>query len=818
MVDVFLKLVNMSISASWLVLAVLVLRLFLKKAPKWSIVLLWGIVALRLLVPFSIRSALSLIPSTETLPEQILLGPDFEVSTGIAPVDDRVNDFLGDHYFEGVTVPTDNGVNVMTTLTIVWLVGVAALLVYTAVSYWRLRRKVDTAVLLKDRIFQSENVASPFVLGLFRPQIYIPFTLDGQMRELVIAHELAHIRRKDHWWKPLGFLLLAVHWFNPIMWLSYVLLCRDIELACDEKVVRGLRDEQRADYSQALLSCSASRRMIAACPLAFGEVSVKQRVQTVLSYKKPAFWIVLAALIACIAVAVCFLTDPPQEADEREIFSKVYTIDSYLYDESIYSFTYIPNEFLTRISAKPGKTLSVKSGLVPMPTDDLWHNMDGLTEITLTKENFDAAFTARDAAGWHEENMSAAKVRRQNQTAWRLIDGDYYYDLLLQKDGSVFFGFGYYHPESTNEVRFLFRLKATEETALRKLTLEDVIALSERGEEITWKDLAPFECEIPATGRHMQIYPIDEMFVLVLAGAHPSRDSKPQEIYLYANDGWDSAADLRYDDVKAFIERRMDMVAVVECPIREYCLEVGYSAKAFEKMIMASENREDMVLSSIQSEPIVKITERSRLDGLREDLEGELHFGEDFDEITAQYDDAFFENNTLFMIYATTSNLGQTFMIDWVTRSGGELSAALVLVDPEDGDDAMNGHLILLEIANEELWGVTEYSAFLNATHYPARSIATEVVRYYSMRSSDDIMKPGFALFEDGTFSMTFSVYSSYIGIGTYEMTEDKLILRTDDGQFIYVFDIVDDKMIFDAEASSEMVWFSGMVDGSAFW
>ena len=233
--ELFLKIINMSISASWLVLAVLICRFVLKKAPKWINVLLWGIVAVRLICPFSFESALSLIPSAETFPDQVISGPSFDVQTGIAPVDNRINDYLGDRYFEGVTVPTNNGNDVMTILTIVWIIGILLLVTYTIISYQRLNRKIDTAVRYKDNIFQSENVRSPFVLGIIKPRIYLPFNMSEQDLEHVVAHEQAHIRRKDHWWKPLGFLLLTIHWFNPIMWLAYVLLCRDIELACDER-------------------------------------------------------------------------------------------------------------------------------------------------------------------------------------------------------------------------------------------------------------------------------------------------------------------------------------------------------------------------------------------------------------------------------------------------------------------------------------------------------------------------------------------------------------------------------------------------------
>ena len=308
--ELFLKIINMSISASWLVLAVLLLRFVLKKAPKWVNVLLWGIVAVRLAFPFSIESALSLIPSAETIPPNIGMNTTPTINSGINAINNAVNPIIS----QSNTPMAGASVNpLQITIGIfeyIWIFGMIALALYTAISYWRLHRKVDTAVRYKDNIFQSENVKSPFVLGIIKPRIYLPFNMNGQDLEHVVAHEQAHIHRKDHWWKPFGFLLLTIHWFNPLVWLAYVLLCRDIELACDEKVIKELGNEQRADYTQALVACSVNRRMIAACPLAFGEVGVKDRVKSVMNYKKPAFWGVVLAVIVCVFVAVCFLTNP----------------------------------------------------------------------------------------------------------------------------------------------------------------------------------------------------------------------------------------------------------------------------------------------------------------------------------------------------------------------------------------------------------------------------------------------------------------------------------------------------------------------------
>ena len=311
--DVFLKLVNLSISASWLILAVLVLRVVLKKAPKWVMPLLWGVVALRLVCLFSIESALSLIPSAETIPSEIVTETREPVLYEQATLDIVTNPTLPSAAEVPVGVSRQQAQVDFNIYSVLWLAGMAALLVHALVSAGKLKRKLATAILLRDNIYESEFVDSPFVFGVVKPNIYLPMHMDEGTAAYVIAHERAHLARRDHWWKVLGYLVLALHWFNPLVWVAYILFCRDIELACDEKVVRGLDGAARADYSQALLSCAAPKRAVAACPLAFGEGNIKTRVKSALHYKKPAFWVAAAAVLAVVIVAVCFLTNPKSE-------------------------------------------------------------------------------------------------------------------------------------------------------------------------------------------------------------------------------------------------------------------------------------------------------------------------------------------------------------------------------------------------------------------------------------------------------------------------------------------------------------------------
>ena len=316
--ELFLKTLNMSIAASWLILAVVLLRFALKKAPKWIAVLLWGVVAVRLVVPFSFESALSLIPSAETFNAHNIQYETPAISSGIPAVNNAVNPVQGETFATNPAASV-NPLYVWTFIvSVIWLIGIAAMLLYAVISYVRVRQSVGESVPYEGDIFLCDHVKSPFILGLVRPKIYLPSSMDAASMEPVIAHEKAHLTRCDHWWKPVGFLILTVHWFNPLCWIAYVLLCRDIELACDEKVIRQMDLNGKKQYSTALLEFSTGRRLVTICPLAFGEVGVKERVKNVLNYKKPAFWLIVVAIIACGVVTVCFATNPKQELPQEQ--------------------------------------------------------------------------------------------------------------------------------------------------------------------------------------------------------------------------------------------------------------------------------------------------------------------------------------------------------------------------------------------------------------------------------------------------------------------------------------------------------------------
>ncbi len=320
--EIFLKLLNLSITASWLILAVLCIRLLFRKIPKWITCLLWGVVAIRLIFPFSIESAFSLQLSAEpirtsTMVEGELIPYVPSVNSNIGVVENTVNPLLAEAFAYQETesvAPLQIATEIAGS---VWLSGMVVLLIFALVSMIKLRLRVREAVRYKENIYICDAVKSPFILGIIKPRIYLSSALSEEEMDYIIAHERAHLKRKDHLWKPFGYLLLCIYWFNPLCWIAYIMLCKDIELACDEKVIKDMSFGDKKEYSRVLLFCATQRHLVMACPLAFGEVGVKERVKTVLNYKKPTFWITIAAIVVCAIVAICFLTNPAKEYQIR---------------------------------------------------------------------------------------------------------------------------------------------------------------------------------------------------------------------------------------------------------------------------------------------------------------------------------------------------------------------------------------------------------------------------------------------------------------------------------------------------------------------
>lgn len=618
MSEFFLNIVNMSISASWIVLAVLLLRLLLKKAPKWINGILWGIVGLRLIMPFSFESIFSLIPSSETI-SKAPDSPRPHFESGVTIIDNQVNDYLGEHYYEGVTRPTGHFADITTILAIVWIVGIVLLLAYTIISYSRVKNKIGTAVLLRDNIYQSENVVSPFVLGIIKPKIYLPFNMNVQDIEHVIAHEQAHINRKDHWWKPLGFLILTLHWFNPLMWLGYVLLCRDIELACDEKVIKELNTEQKADYSQALLTCSVNRRMIAACPIAFGEVGVKSRVKSVLNYKKPTFWIVMTAIVASVVVAVCFLTNPRTTIDDDlSVF-----LDMQI-KEHHYSEEHTDDNFIAIHYKALGVDKSLKETTVYMWV--LYHEY--------SYENGEIKLES----GAHIPTVITAK-RTGSHGHYELVE---YWE---PRDGS-------YYAEDIKE-KFPLRLLSKALDSQRYID-----------EQLDFCDNAAKDYFSSSSN---------------VGGADSSNVQTFESTVSYAN--WAEASEIYFESL----------------------------------------NKEKMAISSVRHLPIYRFDTLNDLEQFKQTFGDTFTMDGSWDEVpsfnnaTAKYDSAFFEDNSLMLIYVSANNSTHRFKVHSIGYDEKSFCVHIAETTNAEGvDTAMAGWFVTVAVSDELIMNCTEFDADLN--------------------------------------------------------------------------------------------------------
>lgn len=497
MYDFFVKLLNMSFAAGVLVLVIVVLRLFLKKAPKKYLCILWALAALRLLCPFSISSSLSAfnLMDQATASDGQIEYFQYNGKTEKPMVEFTVPSLVEDDRSpESMTVGARTSDVYLPAVMKVWLVGVGLMLLHAFISYLRLRKKVAASIPLRDNVMISDDIQSPFILGVFRPTIYIPSGMDEAMLPYVLMHESAHIQRRDHWWKPLGYLLLCVHWFNPVIWLAYILFCRDIELSCDEKVIRNMNTKGKASYSQALLHCSLPRRRVLACPLAFGEVGIKERIKNVRSHRKPGFWIVLAVFAVCIAVAVCFLTNPEAANGQRLTLEAVRHLaergdaltwedfEPYAWEEvdsDRYARRYDINNLFEVIvesdapESEPTEILlrnkdinawiDVRTGdVVAFTSTPAFGGVDGPTSVTVTQNSiidadagFDALFTWYDQGGEAGKAAEAVLLERRNEAlkyCMRRFDAGILEGLTLDSTGAEMCMYRFWQSALTSDI------------------------------------------------------------------------------------------------------------------------------------------------------------------------------------------------------------------------------------------------------------------------------------------------------------------------------------------------------------------------------
>ena len=608
------KLFNMSLTASVAIVLVILLRLLLKKAPKVISYALWGVVLFRLLCPVSIGSNFSVYnlfdaPAQESgtitsvieyVPSNIVHTEYPSVALPVPGISDVINEALPQGQEQLVADPLEAP---MSFATYAWMIGVLVMAIYSIVSYIRLRRKLSVVVPLRDNIFIADDIKSPFVVGLFRPKIYLPCNLGDKEQEYIILHEQHHIKRLDHVMKALAFLALAIHWFNPLVWVAFILASKDMEMSCDEAVIRKVDGDVRADYSASLLTLATGRRIIAGTPLAFGEGDTKGRINNLSKWKKPAVWVVLIAVVACAVLAVTVLTNPITMGDhfvltntDSPANTNKLSYDIQLGNKAMSGEIYV-EQWIDGVCVKSAPvvmTQYVDSIEITMKdrredgssvgTDiQIETNQYGGSLLTYFEhpENFNVIgwgfkgyeLNEKNKLTSSEEVILAAKVF-DNGSGIRAYDCN----TLVNE------------PERIKDAAYMIVVRAVfSEDPLgvtshseasfptEVLTLNDVIILSQKGYDLTWADFENYDYIETGSGLYIRVYEINARFRLMIGGGGPGSD--PMYIYLALANDLDTRIDIRDGGVTEFISEYGNLAPAYH---PEGILHLGLNAEIIE--------------------------------------------------------------------------------------------------------------------------------------------------------------------------------------------------------------------------------------------
>lgn len=812
MENVFISVLNMSITSSYFVLALIVIRAVFRKIPKWLSCVLWGLVGLRLIFPFSFESILSLIPSTQTVPSDIMYQAKPHITSGIPSLNSSLNPIINEAFAPKEFTSANPLQIVLFIASVLWITGIGIMLIYTFISFILLKRKTRESIKTDKGIFICDRIDTPFILGLINPRIYLPSDIAEDDCDFIISHEKAHIRRGDHLWKPLGFLLLSVYWFNPFMWAAYIFLCRDIEGACDERVLREQGEDIKKAYSNALVNCSAPKRLIRACPLAFGETGVKSRIKSILSYKKPTLWIIITAALTAIILALCFMSDPISTRindieGNNDIFRDVNKLQLYIGSGYIYT-TEDPSEELKLIkkvkledtpineSRDEGRDKSFRVELddkisinIDQSFSALWiddgvkptfsytiknpeilknlfsisfyidgektENRDGvyitLDRINLSKDSTDFSVT------WHNETDNEIgygepfSIERFENNQWikvpfpenyvfllpeymlkahTCVTKTYYFPAALTENGSYRLSTSYNGSDDTTYfVRAFFSVGASNAdiggasgpTAVlteKKLTLDDILRLSEKGNDLSWADFDDYSYTETGFGIYVRQYDIDKMFYLTVGAAQYNEE--PIYIRLNANDATeDSSVDIRTADVKAFINEHKNNLILKMISYSYSGFEIEYNNDIFRCMTDLGGIPSLIAYSSFQALPLVRIGSVEQLSVfIREisEVTKPVHFNE-HSYYFENYNKEFFKSSTLIIIYSSALSPVTAFRPQQAVLSENEDTLTITIDDvitkTENPTNDRMAYLTLFEVENDYLSYVKEINAIM---------------------------------------------------------------------------------------------------------
>ena len=689
----FTDILNLSIRASWLVLAIVLLRQILKLAPRAFHCALWALVAIRLLCPLSLESAMSLIPSREVIPQAYLAmeprEPEFREQARLDIVTNPV-------YDTGLTIALDTTADHFQswdmTASVLWLAGMGAMGIYAAYSYLSLRLRVRMAGWSGGRVYECDGLETPFILGLIRPRIYLPSDLDQETKIHVLAHENAHLKRLDHIWKPLGFALLAIHWFNPIMWLAYALLCRDIELACDEKVIKKLDKPQVRAYSEALVRCSVSHRSVVRCPLAFGEVGVKGRIKAMLHYKRPGFWLLLAAVAAVTALAVCFLTDPPPSPEGTMAPPMKTSVEDI-------------NSILSEDGCIITKTVQREA--------DIMFYLDWLPEGCFSPGGYPFQEGELPLLETNTTILEFARVIPEGET----LRCDFRFRYTLPESGTLLL------PCRVNSEGVSYDLRLTGYFHDFNRDYTDGVMLEQKTDSMEFTLF--FDRELVENADDYLSVGLGNLWetTYIPEGLQIQDKELSVKETLYRDDRYTLSGTAAYASAY-IVGRDLHLTALESCSRWDIRRNMG-------------------ALSPM--------------------------------ELTPENFDALFQNGYSLVGFAP-SDLREENIRAWFCD---EQELRHLLLQQSDGS-------LYLAVLREN---GTILSDFYRLSIGDDAAQAPEVIRHsYDLNAPGSFDTPGFILSTDGTFTMNISILSSYYGKGRYVLDEDRLVMKTEDGRYTWVF------------------------------
>lgn len=795
MTDAFIKIFNMSINASWIALAVFVLRAVFKKAPKWIICLLWVVVGIRLVMPISFKSILSLLPSTQTLPQDFAISQKPQINSGIPAFNNAINPIITESLSPDTTVSANPLQIILFVATVVWALGIIAMLVYTLISYFRLSSTVKASLLIDENVYRCDDIDTPFILGIIKPKIYLPSSLNQTDAEYVISHEKAHLKRFDHLWKPFAFLLLSIYWFNPLMWVSFVLLCRDIEIACDQKVVKQMSEIEVRGYLNALVSCSVNRKMISACPLAFGEVGVKQRVKNILNYKKPAFWVVITSVALSIVLSVCFLTDPKNESVDYLISAQ----------KSLCELDGLTIKINDLENAAPSPYINV-----------VWENNS--TKSLYFDERFYVYYDAGDGT-WEDVNLTN--------------DYSFYNGIMYEVGVGSKAEIKYYLNGFSMSIAGKYRIetecfdkvsnykyKAAIEFELKKGV--DVINVNTYTPVELYYDDGSYSFvqtpDVAPTYRivnDMELQEIGNDGVVNSLGvlSEITLNEENFDSRLHQN-GWIvkfSTSGFRKDNIRAWQlycssgeDSYNPLYMLFEQNDGTYYIAIGY----YNCKSNNPTNKDDSKIRWLYklSTDVSKVTNANTIEAVIGNTNGIVFYYKQAtpeSEVPVIYSYNYFNNDTLNKFLLLLKE--QKWVCDALVDRTSFNFNGYVYYDGKIYFDYENSVIYYDEYfctVNENILNIVKQ---LQDSAEKFETMISDGFVYTYNNSSEPYLKPSFILRDNKTFSFTWSYFSSYLCIGEYELDNNKLVMKTSDGLYKFVFKSVNGDFVFDAEKSSKI-------------